>query len=228
MVKIITKENVHKFAHAAYLIYRFQELFTRIVEVNNPKLYPCVYATWHAHQCCVHGIEDKNNLNILISRSKDGDIVAHICENWGFRVIRGSAGKRGGTTSMMQMISELKENRCCAIMVDGPNGPPKIVKEGVIKTAKLGGAPIVPVVWYSEDKTWLKFKSWDGFRMPFLYCRLLNLYGEPIYINPDNTPEQDEECRLKVQNALLELEKQAPEIYKDLKKKRAWKLLKLK
>ena len=109
MVKIITKENVHKFAHAAYLIYRFQELFTHIVEVNNPKLYPCVYAMWHAHQCCVHGIEDKSNLNVLISRSKDGDIVAYICEHWGFRVIRGSAGKKGGTTSMMQMISELKE-----------------------------------------------------------------------------------------------------------------------
>ncbi len=228
MVKIITKENVHKFARAAYFIYRFQELFTRIVEVNNPKHYPCVYAMWHAHQCCVHGIEDKENLNILISRSKDGDIVAYICEHWGFKVIRGSAGKKGGAASMMQMISELKENRCCAIMVDGPNGPAKVVKEGVIKTAKLGGAPIVPVVWYSDQRTLLKFNSWDNFRMPFLRCNLLNLYGEPIYVKPDNTPEQDEECRLKVQNALLELEKQAPEVYKDLKKKRAWKKIKSK
>ena len=228
MVKLITKENVHKFAKAAYLIYRFQELFTRIVEVNNPNLSPCVYATWHAHQGCVHGIEDKNNLNILISRSKDGDIVAYICEHWGFKVIRGSAGKSGGTSSMMQMITELKENRCCAIMVDGPNGPAKIVKEGVIKTAKLGGAPIVPVIWYSEDKTLLKFKSWDQLRMPFLFCRIMNLYGEPIYINPDNTPEQDEECLLKVQNALLELENKAPAMYKELKKKRAWKIFKLK
>ncbi len=223
MVKLITKDNVHKYAHAAYLIYRFQEFFTNIVEVNNPKLYPCVYAMWHAHQCCVHGIQDKGNLNILISRSKDGDIVAYICEKWGFRVIRGSTGKKGASTALMQMISELKEKRCCAIMVDGPSGPPKIVKEGAIKAAKLGGAPIVPVYWYSEDPTWLKFNSWDNFRMPFLSCKLLNLYGEPIYINPDNTPEQDEECRLKLQNALLELEKQAPSVYKELKKNNAWK-----
>lgn len=225
MVRIfkITKQNVKKIAHFAYLVYRFQEFFTHIKEVNNNKHYPCIYAMWHANQCLVHGIEDKNNLNILISNSKDGDIVAYICENWGFRVLRGSTGRKGCVNATMQMISELKANRCGAIMVDGPKGPAKVVKEGVIRAAKLSGAPIIPCTWYSTDKTWLKFDSWDNFRIPFLDCKLVNLYGDPIYVNADNTPEQDEECRLKLQNALLELDERIPQVYEEMKKAKAWR-----
>lgn len=225
MVRLIklNKKNIKVFQSVAYMLFRFQEFFTHIKEVNNPKLSPCIYAMWHANQCLVHGIEDKNNLNILISNSWDGDIVAHICEKWGYRVLRGSTGRKGCVNATMQLISELKEKRCGAIMVDGPKGPARVVKEGVIRAAKLSGAPIVPVTWFSTDKNWFKFNSWDNFTYPFLDCKLVNLYGEPIYVDANNTPEQDEECRLKVQNALLELDEKVPAIYEELKKAKAWK-----
>ena len=108
-------------------------------------------------------------------------------------------------------------------MVDGPHGPAKVCKDGVVKIAKLSGKPIVPVFWYSPNPTFLKFPTWDKFRIPFFSTHLINLYGEPIYVDKNNTDEQDEQVRLKVEKALEELEKQAPQRYKEVFRFGIWK-----
>ena len=41
-------------------------------------------------------------------------------------------------------------------------------------------------------------------------------YNGTIYVDPNNTDEQDEEVRLKVEKSLEELEKQAPQKYKEV------------
>jgi len=223
MVRIVGEKQSNLLAELLYLVFRIQEPFTRIKEVNNPELKPCIYTIWHAHSCCLHGIKDRKNLNILISRSLDGEVIAKAVTKWGYKAVRGSKGKRGSVEGTMQMIDRLKSNECVAIMVDGPNGPAFVVKDGAIKIAKMAQVPIVPLYWYSEDKSFLKLPSWDGFRYPFFYTRLLNLYGEPIYVNADNTDEQDEEVRLQLQNSLQELAQRAPEVYKEVHKFRLWK-----
>lgn len=222
-MRISGEKQLNFLAKLVYIAFRIQEPFTRIKEVNNPELKPCIYAMWHAHQCCIHGIEDKKNLNVLISRSVDGEIIARTVEKWGFKTVRGSKGKKGSVEATMQLIERLKNNECIAMMVDGPRGPAFEVKEGVIKIAKMSQAPIVPIYWYSEDITYLKLPSWDSFRYPFFYTRLLNLYGEPIYVNADNTDEQDEDIRIKLQNSLKDLEQRAPQVYKEAFKFRLWK-----
>lgn len=225
-MKISGEKQLDLLAKLVYIAFRIQEPFTRIKEVNNPKIKPCIYAMWHAHQCCIHGIEDKTNLNVLISRSIDGEIIARTVEKWGFKTVRGSKGKKGSVEATMQLIDRLKNNECIAMMVDGPSGPAFNAKVGVVKIAKMAQAPIVPIYWYSEDKSFFKLPSWDGFRYPFFYTRLLNLYGEPIYVNADNTDEQDEAIRIQLQNSLNELAQKAPEIYKEVHKPLWKKLLK--
>ena len=214
MVRLKEKKKVDFYSNCVRAIFRVQEFFTHITEVNNPNKTPCIYAMWHAHQCCVYGVEDKAHLNIMISRSGDGEIIARVVKKMGFKTVRGSSGKQGSVEATMQMITALKNGECGAIMVDGPKGPVKKVKNGVIKIAKLSGAPIVPVYWYSSNRTFLKFNSWDNFRIPLGNCNLINLYGEPIYVDENGSEEDDEKCRLAVESSLLELEKRAPEEYK--------------
>lgn len=218
------KNNREKFTGIIYSIFKFQEHFTDIQNVNFPEnAGPCVYAMWHAHQCCVHGLPDRSNCNVLVSRSRDGQIIAGVVEKWGFKVIHGSKGKKGSVEATLQMINALKHGECCAIMVDGPKGPVHVVKDGAIRVAKKAGVPIVPVYWYSPNPTFLKFSSWDGFRIPCLWTKLINIYGEPIYISPDADREEDENVRLKVQHSLEELEKKAPEAHKEVFKFGIWK-----
>lgn len=223
MVRISDDKTVDILSDAVYKIFRIQEFFTHIAEVENPSVTPCVYAMWHAHQCCIHGIKDRKNLNVLISRSVDGEIIARVVEKWGFKTVRGSKGKKGSVEASMKMISKLQEGECVAMMVDGPRGPAKKVKDGVIKIAKLSGAPIIPTYWYSENLSWLKVPSWDEFRYPFFNTNLINLYGEPVYVNSDNTPEQDEEVRQKLQKSLEELEEKAPKAYKEVYQFGLWR-----
>jgi lysophospholipid acyltransferase (LPLAT)-like uncharacterized protein len=223
MVRISSEKQLDLLAKLVYIAFRIQEPFTRIKEVGNPKIKPCIYAMWHAHQCCIHGIEDKTSLNVLISRSIDGEIIARTVEKWGFKTVRGSKGKKGSVEATMQLIDRLKQNECVAMMVDGPRGPAYEAKVGVVKIAKMAQAPIIPVYWYSEDKSFLKLPSWDSFRYPFFYTRLLNLYGDPIYVNADNTDEQDEAVRVQLQDSLNELAQKAPQVYKEVHKFRLWK-----
>lgn len=213
MVRLLNKNNVGKLSDLVYSIFKIQEFFTHIVEVNNPEVEPCIYAMWHAHQCCIHGLKNRAKTNVLISRSKDGEVIARVVGKWGFKLIRGSKGKKGAVEATMQMIEALKSGENCAMMVDGPRGPAKVVKDGVIKIAKLAGVPIVPIYWYSTNFNFTKFPSWDGFRMPVLDVRLINLYGEPIYVPHDGDDKSDEEARLKLQASLEELEQRAPEEY---------------
>ncbi len=217
------KDNREKFSNLIYSVFKFQEFFTDIQNVNLPDCGPCVYAMWHAHQCCVHGLPDRANCNVLVSRSRDGQIIANVVEKWGFKVIHGSKGKKGSVEATLQMIHALEHGECCAIMVDGPKGPAKVVKDGAIKIAKKAGVPIVPVFWYSPNLTFLKFPSWDGFRIPFFWIKLINIYGEPIYVDADNDKAQDEEVRLKVQRSLEKLEKEAPKAHKEVFRFGLWR-----
>ena len=220
MVKLLDGKNVDKVSTLVFRILKLQELFTRIIEVNNPNKMPCIYAMWHAHQFCIHGIPNRDKLHVLVSRSRDGEIIADVVEKWGFKTVRGSKGKKGAVEASMQMISILKSGENCAMMVDGPRGPAKKVKDGVIKIAKLAGVPIVPVYWYSNNFTWAKFPSWDELRCPIFATNLINIYGEPIYISHDG---DEEEARQKLQKSLEELESKAPQAFDEVYKFGIWK-----
>ncbi len=223
MVRLINGKNVGALANVAYRILRVQEIFTHIEELNNPCLTPCIYAMWHANQFMVHGIRNRDKVNILISNSIDGEIVARTCENWGFKVIRGSSNKKGAVASTFQMIDQLKEGNYVAIMVDGPHGPLHKVKNGAIKIAQMSGAPIVPSYWYSPQKTFISLPSWDKMKTPLGFCNILNIYGEPVYVKPDATEEDINKVKEKIKASLEELEKKAPELYNEAKKQGLWK-----
>jgi len=218
MVRLSDDKNSKIVSHLVYRIFRVQEFFTHIAEVNHPDCMPCLYAMWHAHQFCIHGIQNRDKLNVLISRSRDGEIIADVVERWGFKTVRGSKGKKGAVEASMQMISALKRGENCAMMVDGPKGPAKVVKDGVIKIARMAGVPIVPIYWYSNNFTFAKFPSWDKLRMPIFNTNLINLYGEPVIVG-----ENEEEARLKLQKSLEELEKQAPKAFNEVYQFGLWK-----
>lgn len=223
MVRLINDKNIGLVCDIAYSILRIQERFTRLKEWNNPKLSPCIYAMWHANQFMVHGIENKSSVNILISNSIDGEIVTRVAENWGFKVVRGSSGKKGSVESTMQMISRINAGESVAIMVDGPHGPLHRVKDGVVKLAQKTGVPIVPAYWYSPQKNFINLPSWDNMKVPFGLCYILNIYGNPIYVKSDATDSELTLVKEEIKKQLLDLENNAPQIFQEAKEKNLWK-----
>ena len=114
MVRLINRNNIKYFAAVVYRVLKLQEKLTFIKNINYPKQDPVIFAMWHANQFSVHGLENRGNVNVLISTSLDGDIVSYVCENWGFKVKRGSAGKKGAIASTLQLLECLKNNESIA------------------------------------------------------------------------------------------------------------------
>lgn len=218
MVRLINKRNIPFISEIVYRILKVQEIFTYIRNVDLQNVEPCIYVMWHANQFLVHGLPDRKKINILISTSLDGQIVAHVCEKWGFIVRRGSAGRKGSITATKQMMEALEKGEDVAIMVDGPRGPYHEVKKGAVALSKDTGCPIIPAHWYSEDFTFKTLPSWDKMKSPIGPCRIMNLYGAPIY--PENLSEA--EIATKIKGSLLELEKIAPQKYKEAKEAKLW------
>lgn len=214
MLKAFFKEHRNKLSILVKAFFSFQRHYTHIIEVNNPNVEPCLYTMWHGNQCAIFGLPNKGITNVLISRSKDGDAVASGAEMLGFKVIRGSKGKKGAIEATLHMIETLKKGENCAMMVDGPKGPAKVVKDGAIKIAKLAGVPIVPLCWYSSNFNWVRFPSWDRFSLPICNVNLINLYGNPIYVDPNGDDNADEEARLALQKSLEDLDEKIPSEYK--------------
>ena len=205
---------------------QLQKHYTHIVGVNDKKFKSCIYAMWHADQFCVYGVEDKAHLSVLISTSFDGDMVAYACESMGFKTVRGSTGKRGAIESSLKMVERLEAGESVAIMVDGPNGPLHSVKNGAVRLAKMSGVPIVPVGWYCPQWNFVKLPSWDKMTAPFGEVKIVNLYGEPIYVPKDLPQDKEVDIRNQIKASLEDIHRRLPEVYKEAKKNKLWDNLK--
>jgi len=115
--------------------------------------------------------------SVMISRSRDGDLIADVCRRLNFRPVRGSSS-RGGREALAEMVAVLAENPFAAHALDGPQGPRGVVKAGIIRMAQLSGVPIVPV-YISVDRAWV-LRSWDRFLIPKPFSTVVVRWGEPI------------------------------------------------
>jgi lysophospholipid acyltransferase (LPLAT)-like uncharacterized protein len=136
------------------------------------------------------------NPHIMISRSKDGELIAGIARRTGWHPVRGSSSQ-GGRTAMRSVIGELKKSRLAGHIVDGPRGPAGQVKAGVIRMAHATRAAIVPF-YISADKAWY-FNSWDRFMLPKPFARVLLRFDRPVHLAPTT-----DEANFETQRAALE------------------------
>lgn len=223
MVRLINEKNVWIIKELLTGYMKFQEPYTHIIGINEKKLSPAIYVMWHSDQFCVYGINDRTKVNVLISNSFDGEIVAYSASCLGLKVVRGSSGKKGAVESSMQMLERLKKGEDVAIMVDGPGGPYHSVKNGAIKLARMSGVPIVPVIWYSGDKTFHTIPTWDKMTFPVFNVRIINYYADPIYIPHDLPDEKLTEYKTLIKNTLEDLQAKAPQVFKEALEKDLWK-----
>jgi lysophospholipid acyltransferase (LPLAT)-like uncharacterized protein len=141
----------------------------------------------------------------IISKSRDGDLIAGLAQRLHYRPIRGSSS-RGGKEALAAMIADLKINSFAVHAVDGPTGPLGLVKPGLIRMAQLSGAPIVPV-YISMNRAW-HLRSWDRFMIPKPFSTVMVRWDDPIYIQKELDQKTFENTRLKVEKHIREGQEQ--------------------
>ena len=159
---------------------------------------PVVVGTWH--RAAIYFLYFFGWLHpmIMISQSKDGEILAQYTSAMGGVPARGSSS-RGGREAMKQMQNHLSSGgKACATVLDGPRGPAYVAKKGMIVLSKLTGSPFLPVIW-SANRTLTIKNSWDKMVLPLPWSKVYIAFGDPIHIPSNISREEMENYRQMVE-----------------------------
>ena len=144
-----------------------------------------IYAFWHDQLLiCPLTWQSEFEIKVLISKHRDGDIIARLISKLGFKAIRGSTHKsgktknKGGLTSARQMIKSLKNGISIGISPDGPKGPRHKVSDGILSISRLSNSSILPV-GIGFKKKWV-LNTWDKFIIPKPFNQITIIWGEPL------------------------------------------------
>lgn len=154
-----------------------------------------IYALWHAQLLPLTLRHMHQNLAVMISRHRDGEIISRMIIPLGYRPIRGSS-TRGGSAALREFADAAREGHPLAITTDGPTGPARRCKPGAALAASELGWPIVPAA-AAPTRAW-RFRSWDEFLLPKPGSVIYVTYGSPIVVPPglDRTHVADWQARI--------------------------------
>ena len=139
------------------------------------------------------------NPGLMISQSKDGDLISGVAKKTGWHTPRGSSS-RGGKQAMDMMITHLKTYGLGAHILDGPTGPIGRVKAGIIKMTHEADAVVVPL-YTSAEHAWF-FNSWDRFMLPKPFSRVTITFGREIRLESSNDEDIFEHQRQTLENVM--------------------------
>ncbi|MGK9370006.1 lysophospholipid acyltransferase family protein [Melioribacter sp. Ez-97] len=185
------QKNIARFLgiRAGYFLINFLAKTYRITRINGNYLDDMidkgenfVVAFWHGSMIPGWYLHKNFNSAALVSKSKDGEVLYHILNKWGYKVVRGSSHV-GGKEALEEMISLLKEKHTLVITPDGPRGPRHKMKAGAVIAAKKAGTPLILAGIYIKNKICLN--SWDKFEFPLPFTKINVKYSEPIYIDKE-------------------------------------------
>ena len=148
-----------------------------------------ISAFWHDRLLMMTFAYPPHVATTIISRHRDGEYIARVAERLDFSVVRGSA-TRGGAQGFRQLLQVLEGGGHVGITPDGPKGPARRVKPGVIELSRLSGMPILPLAFGASPA--VRLRSWDNFLIPYPFARGVFVWGEPLYVPPELTRAETE------------------------------------
>jgi len=170
-----------------------------------------ILAFWHSRIAVISYLYQGWGGAILVSSSKDGEIMAQILQRQGHETIRGSTS-RYAVRALARLIRALKEeSRPGVVVPDGPRGPRFKVQPGIITLAQKTGYCIVPVS-YSAKKIKV-FQSWDRFIFPYPFTEGHVIFGRPMSTPSTLAAEEQEVYRMRLEEELNRITKRADRYY---------------
>jgi lysophospholipid acyltransferase (LPLAT)-like uncharacterized protein len=140
---------------------------------------PFILAFWHRHLLLMPYAYRGRRISVLVSQSRDGELIARTVARLGIDSSRGSSS-RGGLAGMRTLLRKAAEGWDLAFTPDGPRGPAGQVQPGVILAAAATGLPIQPVALAASRCR--RLRSWDRFVVPLPFSTVHFVYGEPLAV----------------------------------------------
>ena len=192
---------------AARLFSLYYRTFRVEVREDRPGLSPYrptgdarfLYCVWHDGITGPTFAGRSLNAGALASRHADGAWIAHALEARGMQPVRGSSGKSGAAGA--KGVIDAARTLHIVLTPDGPRGPRREIKTGLVFLASQSGRPIVPVA-FEATRGWRPHGKWTDLLIPKPLSRAVVWAGEPIVVPPKADKATLEAKRLDVQAAM--------------------------
>lgn len=115
----------------------------------------------------------------LISRHRDGRLIARAVAPFDVEVIHASSSK-GGAAGLRALLRVLEGGGVAVITPDGPRGPAREAAPGIAQLAALAGLPVLACGAASSRMR--RARSWDRMRFPLPFARAVVVLEAPIMV----------------------------------------------
>ena len=147
--------------------------------------------------------------SVAVSRSRDGDLIRSTLLALGYGEPARGSSSRGGSAVLRQMMRRVDAGTTIAVLVDGPRGPARVAKTGIVSLARRSNRPIQPVAFSARPA--IRLQSWDQSLVPLPFARVVVAYGEPIVVPAEVEPDELDEqtCARRLEERLTDLHHEA-------------------
>ncbi len=161
-----------------------RDIFFRDVYGKRPHESNLIFGFFHQAQIGLVSYFEKKKLTVLVSPSKDGEILATILDYFGMRLIRGSSNKNP-KKALLDSIDELNNGYSLGVAVDGPRGPAFSAKDGIIRMSQATKTLIAPLT-IKANHYYLFSNAWDKSILPYPFSKVFIIVGKIKYHDLDS------------------------------------------
>ena len=155
----------------------------RLLEAKTPVVFSVFHEVILVGIWCFR----RRDITVMVSQSKDGEIVSQIIHRLGYTTARGSSS-RGGGRALLEIARLGRRGRSLAITPDGPRGPRRRMQQGLLLIGQRSGLPILPLGFGARRRR--RLKSWDRMVVPWPFARVVAIVGAPIDLPAELSLEQ--------------------------------------
>jgi lysophospholipid acyltransferase (LPLAT)-like uncharacterized protein len=150
---------------------------------------PRVMAAWHGqgHLLLPYlmGRVDLSRVSVIVTDDERTQVLSPMVRLLGGRpfAISGADESVAGPRRMLDLIRELRGGRIGYVHPDGPDGPARVPKEGVVFLAGMAGAWILPFGAYTTSG--YRIDRWDQYALPLPFGRIAVVVRPPFQVPRD-------------------------------------------
>jgi lysophospholipid acyltransferase (LPLAT)-like uncharacterized protein len=164
---------------------------------------PVVAAFWHRNILMASYCYRDRGFSVAVSRSRDGDRIASLLSALGYETPPRGSSTRGGAAALRELVRQVQSGTTVSIQTDGPQGPARVSKIGIVSLSRLSGRSITPVAFSARPH--LRFRSWDGTLLPLPFAKVVCRYGDAMLVPADADEAEEENRRAQLDRELNRL-----------------------
>ena len=138
-----------------------------------------LYCTWHDSILLPLFLGRPHHMSAIVSQHRDGDYLTDLMRKLKIHCVRGSSTS-GGVEALREAIKVAQE-RHITITPDGPRGPRRELKDGIVFLASKARRPIVATGFYCE-RCWKIQGRWTDLVVPKPFSKVHMVLSEPIHV----------------------------------------------